>query len=444
MELRAGRTVGWALGASLVVTVVAVSMPGSSAMHDPELHLLLEVAGGLVALLVAYLMLGRFRQERRGRDLALSISLGMLATSHLFYSALPTALGDGEPDAFAVWAAMPSNLLAGIVFIVSARFADRRLSMRTGTVAIWLAAAGMLAMGLGAALLAPDTGMSAARGPAGSIVHAIGLIAFSCIAVVFVRRSRHGGDGLIAWIAVSAVFAAAGRLNFLLVPTLYTSDVGPGDAFRLLAHVALLIGATKEIGVFWRAQTTAAIAGERRRIAREVHDGIAQELAYISRRAAAVGSPEIQSAAGRALTEARLAMAALRESGPESFTMSFENALKGAAARVGASVTVTLDPAVEVCDSEADALVRVGAEAVTNAGRMCNGGHVEVQLVERDGELRLLVRDRGPGLASMADRSADGSGLGLAGMAERAAAIGAELTLRPRSGGGTEVELVRR
>ena len=61
-----------------------------------------------------------------------------------------------------------------------------------------------------------------------------------------------------------------------------------GDAFRLAFYVVLLVGIAREIVTNWRAVAAVAVLQERRRIARELHDGLAQDIAYIRRNLASL------------------------------------------------------------------------------------------------------------------------------------------------------------
>jgi len=81
-------------------------------------------------------------------------------------------------------------------------------------------------------------------------------------------------------------------------------------------------------------------------------------------------------------------------------------------------------------------LYRIAQEAVHNAGKHSGASRIEVELLARDGDLTLTVRDNGAGLPNAATR---GHGLGLRIMAHRAALIGASFSVESPADGGTLV-----
>jgi signal transduction histidine kinase len=189
----------------------------------------------------------------------------------------------------------------------------------------------------------------------------------------------------------------------------------------------------------------AAILDERRRLARDLHDGLAQELAYIrmesSRMAAAEPdgrAPQLALAADAAMKDLRAAIAALREESDDPFPVEVSRMAEHLAARAGARLSVHIDPAVEIDPEHHDPLLRIVREAITNG--VSHGRASELWLELARGErLRLVVRDNGSGfIPDDADSNRDG--FGLLGMRERVRDLGGDLQVRSQPGAGTEVE----
>ncbi|WP_405740378.1 sensor histidine kinase [Streptomyces sp. NBC_00028] len=202
-----------------------------------------------------------------------------------------------------------------------------------------------------------------------------------------------------------------------------------------------------------RAQAARRRADEERlRIARELHDVLAHSISVINVQAG-VGlalldsDPEqartalttIKAASKEALGEVRQVLDTLRAPGdaPRAPAPGLGRLpeLVEQAARTGLTVAVEgaaprLPPGTDL------AAFRIVQEALTNVVRHSGSRHARVRLDSGDGTaLRLRIDDDGP--ATGAD--AGGSGNGLAGMRERAAALGGTIEAGPRSDGGFRV-----
>jgi signal transduction histidine kinase len=196
----------------------------------------------------------------------------------------------------------------------------------------------------------------------------------------------------------------------------------------------------------WRGLTEVAVLEERRRLARDLHDGVAQELAYIrteARRAGRSGAAEtvdgLAAAAERALDESRRAIAALTRRADDPLHVALAQVAEDVAGRTGGRVALDLDEAAEVAPETREALMRIVSEAVTNALR--HGGTDVVSIELRRNPITLRIQDRGCGFDPSRP---EGRGFGLTSMRERAARIGAELSIGSRPGAGTELEVVVR
>lgn len=114
--------------------------------------------------------------------------------------------------------------------------------------------------------------------------------------------------------------------------------------------------------------------------------------------------------------------------------------VEGYGRRAGLPVSLSLADGELPPDRDRDvAVFRIVQEALTNVARHAQAGGITVTLARKNGHLTLTVEDDGRGVPeSVANRM---NTLGLAGMRERATAIGGELVVGPGNGGGTRVRL---
>jgi signal transduction histidine kinase len=271
------------------------------------------------------------------------------------------------------------------------------------------------------------------------------VLAFAAAALAFMRRAEASGDDLMRWLAVGSVFAAGSRLNYFLYPTIYSQWVSIGDAFRVLFYSVLLVGGAREIRRYWSSVAEAAVLEERRRIARDLHDGLAQELAYLlrrGRRLLAAGTPggsEIAASASRALGESRRAIAALTLPLDQPMGDVLSQTLSDVARRNGARIKLEVEP-VNVASRTREALLRVASEAVWNAAQHAHAQTIHVKLFQAGG-VRLEVNDDGTGFDVEAEALKE-TGFGLSSMRERVAALGGTFRCESSLGRGTRIQVV--
>jgi signal transduction histidine kinase len=180
-------------------------------------------------------------------------------------------------------------------------------------------------------------------------------------------------------------------------------------------------------------------------MARDLHDGLAQELAYIARRARRGGDAQealrqISASADRALLESRRAIAALSLPMDERFDVVLARIAEETAARAGARIDLRLDAGLVIEREHAEGLIRIVSEAVGNATRH---GHADSLVIELDDgpQRRLRVSDNGTGFESAQVAGRRAPGFGLVSMQERAAALGGTLHVESAPGQGTVVEV---
>src|SRR4051794_20830112 len=88
------------------------------AYSSSGLHVAIATAGSLIGLLAAGLVLGRYNRSRELQDLALTAALLVLTGTNLFFSAIPSALGEVDTQ-FAVWAPIMGRAAGAIMFALS-------------------------------------------------------------------------------------------------------------------------------------------------------------------------------------------------------------------------------------------------------------------------------------------------------------------------------------
>jgi ligand-binding sensor domain-containing protein/signal transduction histidine kinase len=197
-----------------------------------------------------------------------------------------------------------------------------------------------------------------------------------------------------------------------------------------------------------------AVAGERNRISREIHDTLAQGFAAISMQLE-VASKMSSTAPERAtehirnakelvrssLAEARRSMWALREPARNDSDLAAalidvaRSATRGSTLQFGFR---SLGPARPLPAHARDHLLRIAQEATTNVIRHAGARRLSIELEYGRRELTLIVRDDGLGIDPAA-QPATGDHLGIIGMRERTAELGGTLRIDSRAGEGTAV-----
>jgi signal transduction histidine kinase len=224
-----------------------------------------------------------------------------------------------------------------------------------------------------------------------------------------------------------------------------TADLGPlqriADEVALRLETALLFNELREI----------ATVEERRRIAREIHDGIAQELAswgYLidAMTAQSRGTPIEEDLANlrkeltRIISEIRLSIFDLRSEvdqyGGLGAALSEYVRSVGTSSRMTVHLSLDEGPARLPVDVEAE-LLRIAQEAITNARKHASAENLWVNCRVDPPGAELRVEDDGVGLQKGREDS-----FGIEIMRERAARLRARLEITPRDPQGTVVQVV--
>ncbi len=133
-----------------------------------------------------------------------------------------------------------------------------------------------------------------------------------------------------------------------------------------------------------RRAVARAVEAERRRLARDLHDGALQELGWVrSALLRGATAAELLPAVDRAMAELREAIAANASAPDEPLAVALTRVVLGVGDRLGVPITLTLDEDVVVAPAVRDGLVGVAREAVTNAARHSGSPTVQVTLSHR-------------------------------------------------------------
>jgi signal transduction histidine kinase len=277
--------------------------------------------------------------------------------------------------------------------------------------------------------------------PAVLAVQMLTVILFAIATVGFLRRGAGAGEELMRTLALATTVGVFAAFNYFLFPSLYSEWVYSGDILRCAFYLTIFAAVVRELNGYWRGLARAAALEERRRIARDLHDGLAQELAFITSQSKLLGpgliEEQLASAADRALEESRRAIDALTRPLDEPLEVSVRRTAEEIAIRFGTELTLRLQEGMAAAPGVRDTLRRITREAMINAARHGRARHIVVSLEESGSRIRLRIEDDGAGF----DPSRPTRGFGLVSMRERAEMHQADFFLRSDSG-GTSVEVV--
>lgn len=249
-------------------------------------------------------------------------------------------------------------------------------------------------------------------------------------------------DGNVSWLEESghAFFDTSGRIERVVGMVSDITDIRESE--RVLRELSgRLITSQEE---------------ERRRVARELHDNIGQELALLSVQAQRIDSGvseaektihsdvhELYKRIKEIATKVSNLSHRLHSSELEflGLTIAVERLCRDFGRQYGIEVDYQIkDVPKGINGSVALCFYRIVQEALQNVAKHSRGNRVELELAYSNSNLRLLVRDNGVGFAT--ERFAGRSGLGLVSIRERMNLIGGHLEINSSEGRGTEIKAV--
>jgi len=436
------------LGAALALFVAHPNLRNTYQL--PQARLVMDTTVMLAAAIVGVLAGIRFSVDGRRLDLLLCGGFSALAASMLAFSIAP-ALGGHSPPLTLSWAGIGGRIFAWLL-IAAAPFTRRRSSARgraIGEMLIGVALVLGLTWGIAAKAGASLTGFYGTEGDqpllltgALSVRALLALVAM----VGFGLRFRSRGNDLDRWLCLGATLVLFAELNYVFTPAASSEYVSQGDFLRLLSYGVLLVGVWRAIR---HAEFGRAVAEERARVAREIHDGLAQYLFAVSTHASMLENGadpqktlvQLKEAAAAAQQEARFAVLALSSAGGSApFDAALRRYVDFLTADGCLEVELEIQDGIRLAPDEQIEVFRIVQEGLANARKHADARRAEVRIEERAGERFVTVVDDGAGF----DEQEIAPGQGLKNMRARAASIGGGFRLVSTPGRGTALEVVLR
>jgi signal transduction histidine kinase len=441
----------------LSAAVLAFELARPIHATNPSGRAAIETIITIAAICTARLLIANFRRSGRLPDLLLLCALVSVALTDFVYSAAPALLGGTKAESGG-GARLACELIISAAFAAAA-FAPGRLIRSPTRRLIGVATLVGAATVILPELLEKATGShwSASLqeiGIRGAVDHPVELAVNSVAATVllvsaiaFLRRARRG-DIQCALLAGASLFLAGARLQYLAVPAVATNWITPREGLRLAAYAMLLASAYWEYARAHRAEALAALSSERERIARDLHDGLAQDLACIAVQGQRLGAelnPEhpLMVAARNALATSRGVIADLSASTAPTTEAALRLIADDLHHRHGLDIEVRVEMTTALGGSndldlvDREHIVRIAREAIVNAALHGQARRVDVVLSGTGGgDLVMRITDDGWGITD-----SQGSGMGLRTMRARAAALGGHLSAHAGPAGGTQLEL---
>jgi signal transduction histidine kinase len=265
-------------------------------------------------------------------------------------------------------------------------------------------------------------------------------------------QSRSRGDGEVSALVVPLV--AGVRTVGLIIAESDTPGAYPPSTVRKVTALAAPAALRLEAALLFDEVRSLATNEERQRLAREIHDGIAQELvmvgygidnalATLPEQATATAEElrALRAEVTRVITELRLSLFELRSEVDRhgGLTAAIAEYARTVGASAGLRVHLSLDESTARLPAAIEAeLLRIAQEAITNARKHAGATNLWVTCEVDPPYARITIVDDGTGIG---DQRVDGR-YGLAIMAERAERIRGRLEIRPRHPAGTSVAVV--
>jgi signal transduction histidine kinase len=443
--------------AALAFTALVLVVPSMTFAYPlPFAAAFVACMASVTAMVVAVLFFKRHCRSSRPVDLLIALALSVTACLE---AVMPLV---GQVDPWTATIALESRAagrgVVAILFCLAAWLPSRPMHQRWPDTRFTAAVLGGVVLVVSAGFwgaeqlpraipggLAAAGGDTLARDPWVLGTRLAGVVLLAVSAVGFSRKASDEGDGLFTWVAMGAVLLCVACFHDFIFPSLHSDWLTTADLMRLVAQEVVMVGVLFEMGVWWRRRASDAAERERRRMARDLHDGLAQELAFLSTQSMLVGRSGMAdagslrpliAAAERALQETRTAIGDLSDSGDRRLDRALTSTGRDIADRYGCEIAFDLAE-LETDGRTSRELTKLAGEAMLNAARHASPHRVDVELRCARGVVSLSIADDGPGI----DWEVPSAGFGLISMQERAARLGGECVIESSTGGGTVVRV---
>lgn len=301
-----------------------------------------------------------------------------------------------------------------------------------------------MTVGLYLAMAGEAAGMVEGLAPA-----ALAVAGFLLLSIVSFGLTS-GWNGLLAWL----LWATPMAFFVLVYVVLFKRQATARE--RAQALLEELEVAHRQLAEYAGRVEALTLAAERQRLARELHDTLAQGLAGLILQLEAASSHLEEGRAGRAqeilrqamgraratLGEARQAIGDLRSESPavEDLSQALGEATRRFTEATGIPCNLKTDLPFQLRDSLAGQALRAVTEGLANVARHARASRAEVRLSVENGELEVIVRDDGAGF-NLALAAGQAGHYGLLGLSERARLAGGSLEVASAPGAGTTLRL---
>jgi signal transduction histidine kinase len=476
----------------LMLLTVATFLPGFPlVLLNGRLDTVLNTLTAIAAAGAAALAWIRYRIEREisaifesSAFLVLFTTRALLVWISLYALSAQLGLGIDSPAQWPIYGWTLARALTAVLLVLAAG----AILGRTKRAPHWklLIQVGPSVLILGVLLALPSfeaylptligpSGFASLRGEPGQLpaMNVPGVIAEVLVALMYLRGAqlyreiyRQRGRRYAGYLSLALVVAAFAQVNWAILPGISQGVVVADDLLRATFSVIILLGieaqsradvralrlANARLQALRSADAERATLEASARLAREVHDGLSQDLWLAkltqARLSQIAGMPDdarmlatdIGEAVDRALGGARAVLAAMR-TGSDGPTVgeSLERVVEDFGERSGIRTEYTSQGAEPALPSRTGAeMIRIVQEALTNVRKHADATVVRVNATWGRSTFEVTIVDNGRGFDT---GSVDGSTFGLTGMRERAGLIGAEIAISSRPKDGTRVVL---